>query len=198
MAQAQNMRDVGARVEELLAELRTETDPSVAERAEELVCLLVEFYGAGLERVVDLVGREPAGNEIVGRLSQDPLLESLLVLHGLHPVSAQVRIERAVETVKAKGTLGSGEIHFVALDDDGTVHLKLEGSCDGCGSSNAMAKVALEKAIDELIPESTRVVIDGMPSSDARFVTSAAVPVSIGQAPVPVEIGRKPAAGGAR
>jgi len=72
---AQDLHEVGVRVEELLAELRAEADPAVHERAEALVSLLVEFYGAGLERILALVAREPAGELIVRRLAQDGLIE---------------------------------------------------------------------------------------------------------------------------
>src|SRR5213080_3289598 len=80
---AQDLHEVGDRVEELLAELRSAADPTVHERAEALVSLLVEFYGAGLERIVALVGREPSGEGIVRRLAQDDLLAMLGIDDGV-------------------------------------------------------------------------------------------------------------------
>ena len=56
---AHDLHEVGVLVEELLAEMRAAPDPALVERAEQLVSLLVEFYGAGLERILALVAREP-------------------------------------------------------------------------------------------------------------------------------------------
>ena len=76
-------RAVGDRIEELLAGLQAGRHKDTAE---ELVQLLVEMYGEGLRRVVSVLGdRDPA---LVERLAEDELVESLLLLHDLHPVDA--------------------------------------------------------------------------------------------------------------
>ena len=71
---------MGARIEELLGQIRAAGDPGTAEVAEEVVRLVVELYGAGLERAVEL-----AGPEALERFVGDELVASLLVLHDLHP-----------------------------------------------------------------------------------------------------------------
>jgi len=188
MAQSRNVQEVGARVEELLSELRSGTDPSVVDRAEELVRVLMELYGSGLQRALDLVGREPSGSEIVRRLAQDPLLASLMSLHGLHPVPVETRIAEALES--ARRYLGGGEARLLGFDDDGMVHIKLEGNLDTCSSSPLGAKLAVEKAVTEVAPEVAGVVVQ-MPPPESPF-TGGPVTVQIRQGPVPVEIGRKP------
>src|SRR5947208_8689805 len=97
---AQDLHQVGLRVEELLAELRSEADPTVHQRAEALVSLLVEFYGAGLERDLALVSREPSGDLINRRLAQDDLLGSLFSLHGIHPVAVEDRVDEALTKIR--------------------------------------------------------------------------------------------------
>ena len=52
--QARDLRAVGERIEELLGQIRSTGDPATAETAEEVVRLVVELYGAGLERTVEL------------------------------------------------------------------------------------------------------------------------------------------------
>ena len=51
-----NVRQVGDRIEVLLGELRQEAPPQVGGKVEEVIGLLVELYGAGLERILE-VGR---------------------------------------------------------------------------------------------------------------------------------------------
>jgi len=84
-------RETGAGIERLLEELAGHADPGVARRAEELVRLLVELYGEGLARIVEL-----GGAELVGRLAEDDLVASLLVLHDLHPLPLRDRVQRAL------------------------------------------------------------------------------------------------------
>jgi Fe-S cluster biogenesis protein NfuA len=42
------------------------------------------------------------------------------------------------------------------------VHLRLEGSCDGCPSSTQTVKLAIERAIEEAAPEVTRVEVENL------------------------------------
>jgi len=189
MTQARNVQEVGARVEELLSELRSGVDPSVSDRAEELVRVLMELYGAGLQRALDLVGREPSGGEIVRRLAQDPLLGSLMSLHGLHPVPVETRIQEALDG--ARRYLGAGEAVLLGFDDDNQVHIKLEGNLDTCSSSPLGAKLAIEKAVSEAAPEVAGVVVQ-LPAPENVFLGGpVSVEIRPRQGPVPVEIGRK-------
>ena len=140
----------------------------MAERAEELVRLLMELYGAGLERVVALVGREPGGDAINRRMAQDELLASLFVLHELHPVPLEDRVAEALESS------GSGGAKFLGLDDEGKAHFELAGGT-GCGSH--ATQFAIEKAVLAVAPEVVGVAFDAPP------------PPPVIPGPVPVQIG---------
>jgi len=188
---AQDLHQVGVRVEELLAELRSAADPTVHERAEALVSLLVEFYGAGLERIVALVGREPSGEGIVRRLAQDDLLASLFALHGLHPVPVEDRVQEALQGLRPQ--LGGTRVILIDIDGDGVAHCTL--SAGGCGSAPLdLARTTVETAVLAAAPEVVSVDFRAAPSPPP--VAPVAVPVDIGRTRVPVEIGRKPGAGG--
>jgi hypothetical protein len=193
---AQDLHDVGVRVEELLAELQSAADPTVHERAEALVSLLVEFYGAGLARILDLVGREPSGEGIVRRLAQDDLLASLFALHGIHPIPVEDRVHEALQGVRPQ--LGGTKVALLGIDDGGVVQCEL--AVGGCGSAPLdVAQATLEKAILDVAPEitSVRFGMAAPPPPEPGPVT-----VEIGRTRlvpagrVPIEIGRKPAPGG--
>ncbi len=57
--------------------------------------------------------------------------------------------------------------------------LRLLGSCDGCPSSAATLRGAVEAAILEAAPEVTRIVVE-----ESSATESAAVPVALGIKPV--------------
>jgi Fe-S cluster biogenesis protein NfuA len=184
-----NLREVGDRVEELLTELRGAADPALTDRAEELVRLLVELYGAGLERVMEIVAE--GSPTLVDRIADDQLLASLLVLHGLHPVPVETRIHQALDNAQKY----AGPIRYLGIDDDGVAHLKLEQAPQGCSSTAMTVKDAIEKAVSDAAPELGGVELVGLfvppppPSGNGTPITLGAakggnaVPVTIGRAP---------------
>jgi Fe-S cluster biogenesis protein NfuA/nitrite reductase/ring-hydroxylating ferredoxin subunit len=157
MSEARDLRAVGSRIEELLGQIRATGDPGTAELAEEVVRLVVELYGAGLERTVEL-----AGPQALDRLVEDELVASLLVLHDLHPKDTETRVVEALDQVRPYLGSHAGGVELLGVDTDGVVHLRLEGSCDGCPSSTMTVKLAIERAIEEAAPEVTAVEVENL------------------------------------
>lgn len=147
-------RTVGDRIEELLAGLQSSSDRA---DAEELVRLLVDMYGEGLGRMTEALPRDE-----VLRLAEDELVESLLLLHDLHPLDVTARIERALDRVRPYLGSHAGGVVFLGVDDVGVARLRLEGSCDGCASSTITVKTAIEGAIRDAAPELAGIEVDGV------------------------------------
>src|ERR1700685_4118724 len=120
MAVGRGARATGERVEALPAELRTRAGPQAVDTAEELVGCLVELYGAGLAAIVAILAADPdAGPRLLDALAGDPLVESLLLVHDLHPLDAGARIDRALEQVRARLGAHAGVIEYLGIDDQG-------------------------------------------------------------------------------
>jgi len=137
--------------------------PPAWERVEELVALLVDLYGRGLARITQIAEDQgAAGQDLIARLAADEFVASLLVLHGLHPVAVEERIQGALEKVRPYLGSHAGGVEFLGVDGEGVVHLRLEGSCDGCPSSLVTVKLAIERAIHEAAPEVTRVEVENL------------------------------------
>ena len=132
--------ETGQRVEELLAELRTRADPETAGIAEELVTCLVRLYGNGLERIMRLTRDD---SRLQSRLIADPLVESLLLIHDLHPLDVGTRVRRGL------GRLGLGA-ELVSVDDDGTAVVRL-------AHGGALVTAEVERAVTNAAPELTGV-----------------------------------------
>jgi Fe-S cluster biogenesis protein NfuA/nitrite reductase/ring-hydroxylating ferredoxin subunit len=147
----------GERIE-LLLEASAAAGPVARERAEELVRLVVELYGAGLERVLDLAHEAGAlSPELLDALAADELVSSLLLVHGLHPYSVQERVERALDDVRPYLGSHGGDVRLLEVSGDGVVRLQLLGSCDGCASSAVTLELAVEEAIRAAAPETVRI-----------------------------------------
>jgi hypothetical protein len=140
MADDSAAREAGERVETLLAELLARCGPEAADVAEELVSCVVRLYGAGLAAVLRIAGDD---ERLLARLTADPLVESLLLVHDLHPLDAGTRIRRAL------GRIGGGA-EFLSIDEAG-VALVRQGSGCGCTAE------AIEQAVTDAAPEVTGV-----------------------------------------
>lgn len=161
MADSSPLRAVGNRIESLLAELRAINEPRARKTAEELVRSLLELYGGGLERMMEICYDSPLGGELFDRFAADDLVASLLLLHGLHPEDTETRIGRALDSVRPYLASHGGNVTLLGVAD-GVVQLRLEGTCNGCASSTVTMKLAIEKAIEELAPEVTGIEVEGV------------------------------------
>jgi Fe-S cluster biogenesis protein NfuA/nitrite reductase/ring-hydroxylating ferredoxin subunit len=166
-----DIQAVGERVEAMLAEFASTSDPTIAGRAEELVSLLVEFYGAGLARIMELLDEQA-----LAPLLADKAVAGLLVLHDLHPQSTEERVLAALDRVRPYLGSHAGDVEYLGLDPDGTVRLRLAGSCDGCPSSALTVKMAIEKGIEDVAPEVTKVQVEGVAPDPASPLTASAAP----------------------
>jgi Fe-S cluster biogenesis protein NfuA/nitrite reductase/ring-hydroxylating ferredoxin subunit len=173
------VQKVSARVEELLVALKSGGFGGAAPAAEELVALLVGLYGDGLTQIMTVLAEQgPQGEAMIDVLAADPVIESLLLLHDLHPLDVDTRIQRALDRVRPYLGSHAGGVEYLGVFD-GVARLRLEGSCHGCPSSTVTVQLAIEGAVQEAAPEVTEVVVEGM---------TAAPPSE----PKLLQIGRKP------
>lgn len=160
--QVKDFKQVGHRIEELLGGLSEGADEQALYAAEESVRLLVEMYGEGLERIVEALAETEAGTQLLHEFAGDGLLASLLIVHGLHPVSLEDRINGALDSVRPYLGSHAGGVEVIGVDDEGVLQLRLQGSCDGCSSSAETVRVAIENAVLEAAPEIVAVQAEGM------------------------------------
>lgn len=157
---AADWRATGERIDTLIA--ASSSGGAVArERSEELVRLVTDFYGAGLERLLDVLyeqGRLDDG--VLAALAADDLVASLLLVHGLHPYSVETRVEQALESVRPYLGSHGGDVELLGVTGEGAVRLRLLGSCDGCPSSSATLKLAVQGAVEAAAPEITTIEVE--------------------------------------
>lgn len=170
-----DLRAAGERIEALLVASSAHGAMS-RERSEELVRLVADLYGAGMERMLDIIydaGRlDP---EVLDALAADDLVASLLMVHGLHPHDVTTRVEKALEEVRPYLGSHGGDVELLGVTEQGVVRLRLLGSCDGCASSSVTLKLAVEGAVEAAAPEITGIEVD-TPSD--KGTAGSVIPVS--------------------
>jgi Fe-S cluster biogenesis protein NfuA len=165
MGSAELARAQVARVEELLEQLEALSDPLARATATEVVQALLDLYGEGLGRIVEVLAEHDDGT-LAEALSGDELVAHLLLLHGLHPVPVQERVRGALEGVLPYLESHGGSVELLGVDE-GIVHLRLEGSCSGCPSSAMTLKLAIEEAIFKAAPDVDEVRAEGAVAATA-------------------------------
>lgn len=152
-------------------ELETIADPASRTSAKELVQLLMELHGMGLERILGIVFQSgDAGARIIDDLGGDRLVSSLLILYGLHPDDLQTRVERKLEQIgPTLHQMGAEAKLVTANGGDVRVRVRVEGH--GCGSTKQTVQTAVEEAIYEAAPDLTSLKVEGLESlAESGFV----------------------------
>ena len=176
MAAGDDAQAAGERIEALLSELRSQAGPQVAATAEELVSCLVELYGAGLARITEIVGEDDSGPKLMDKLVADPLVESLLLVHDLHPLDTSARVRRAVEEVLPQLGSHAGNVEYLGLDEAGVLRLRLEQS--GCSADTV--RDLIERAVAGAAPEAAGVAIEmAQPPAEPTLLQITRRPVGI-------------------
>ncbi|MCW3056777.1 MAG: nitrogen-fixing NifU domain protein [Solirubrobacterales bacterium] len=147
------------RVETLLERLDAIHDPSARETATEAVQALLDLYGEGLARFVDAVAERDDGT-LADALADDALVAHLLLVHGLHPIPVEQRVQAALDGVLPYLESHGGNVELLGVQG-AVAHLRLQGSCSGCPSSSMTLKLAIEDAIFKAAPDVEEVLAEG-------------------------------------
>ncbi len=156
------MNDPMERVSELTAALEALEDGDARRLAEELVGAVVDLYGEGLARIMDVLADDSlAAGELRGRLAADGLVASLLLVHDLYPVPLEERVLAALASVRPYMESHGGDVELLGIDA-GVARLRLVGHCHGCPASLSTLELAITDALEERAPDLLGVEVEGL------------------------------------
>jgi Fe-S cluster biogenesis protein NfuA len=154
MSASDDPKVIGDRIARLVEELRSVTSPQAWARVDQLLRVVLELYGRGLERVVEVASEEGMAKDMRARILADPLLGSLLVLHGIHPLDLRTRVERALDRVRASLGTHGGSVELLGIDDNGVARVQLHGS-------SPLLVSAVERALGDAAPDLSSIEMQG-------------------------------------
>lgn len=150
------------KVEELIRKIESLSDPEARAAAVELMQSLMDFHGAGLDRLMEIVSEAgEAGYRIFDEFARDEMVGNLLLLYGLHPLPLETRVMQALDKVRPYLDSHGGNVELLGVEG-GTVRLKLQGSCKTCPSSSLTLKLAIEEAIYQAAPDVAAIEAEGV------------------------------------
>lgn len=145
-------------------------DSAAKSASRELVQLLMDVHGRGLERAMEIV--YDAGNfgpDIIAKLGQDPIVGNLLLLYSLHPDELETRVNKAIERMRPRLRKLSCTIELEHVHES-SVRVRLTTSGHSCGSSAGDIRSIVEDGMYEFAPDVTSLEIAGLETARTGFV----------------------------
>jgi Fe-S cluster biogenesis protein NfuA/nitrite reductase/ring-hydroxylating ferredoxin subunit len=168
-------------IEGLIRTIENLPDAAARTSALALVQALMEFHGAALDRLMEIIADAgDTGYGIFDKFAGDDIVGSLLLLYGLHPLPLETRVLQALERVRPYLDSHGGNVELLGITD-GVVRLRMQGSCKSCPSSSVTLKLAIEDAIYAAAPDVVAIEAEG--ASAAKLTTYQSGFVQIGKSP---------------
>ena len=148
-----------ARLNLLVEELEQYTDTEVRDKALDLVQIILKLYGESLRRIMASFDAEPQRDQILGRMANDEVIRSILLIHGLMPVSLYDRVATKLNELRPYLVSQGCDVELLGIDD-ARARIRLMRSGKGAPPI-AVLKADIEKALSEVAPDLAGIEIDG-------------------------------------
>ena len=143
-----------------IGELISHLDSEESARSRELLESVMDLHGEALDRVIQRLRQAgEAGQAVIESLAADPVVSSVLLLYGLHPLDLETRVRGAVE--KIGPTLRSYGVYAeLAGIDEGKVRIRFRGA-DSAFTARAV-KSELEEELYAAAPDAASLIVLGL------------------------------------
>lgn len=138
------------RLDELVQRFDALPFPEVREQIFDLLQTVDVIHRAGLGRLVAML--DEAGHvELLERATGDPIVRTLLLLYDILPSDELTQVEAALSLVRPYINSHGGEVEVLGVED-GVVHLRLSGACQGCAGQAITLQRGIAAALREGFP----------------------------------------------
>ena len=162
MANATEFHQRVQQLGKLVAELERMPDSALKVAAGELVHLLMDVHGTGIERMMEIVfDSEAGGPETIDKLGADPIVRSLLLLYSLHPENLETRVQKSLDVLRPRLRKLDYGVELISVEG-GAVRLQVVSSGHACGSTTENVRSMVEEGVYEYAPDVTSLVIAGL------------------------------------
>jgi len=142
------------------------------EKTREEVFALLEgidvLHRQALGRLLELLG-SLGDQQLIGRVSQDPIVRTLLEMYDLPEADERTQVERALEGVYPYFQSHGGKLEILGVDN-GRVRVRLSGSCEGCPGTATTLQRVVEEALRDGFPDFKELVAEEPPPARESLV----------------------------
>src|ERR1700756_66998 len=152
----------GERLQKLLAQVEALPYPGAKELIQDCMESVLGFYGAGLTRILQVVGEDGSeGRKVFRYLFRDDVVKELLLIHDLHPLNLEARLLEALDKVRPYLKSHGGDVELISLENN-VARLRLQGTCQSCASSSVTLELAIRHAIEQACPDLAHFEVEGV------------------------------------
>ena len=155
----------------LLESIEQHPEEAVRNHVRALVYTLLDLHHGALQRIVEIVSAQPTGEKILQELSDDELVQAVLMVHELMAQPLETRIENALEIARQQLKIYGADVELVEVKN-GVAQLKLFGGASTANVSTSILKAEIEHALHEHTPDLLNVEYEDLiaPSRPPKLV----------------------------
>ena len=142
--------ELAKRVDDAVSALEN-LDPDARKVAEELQSAIEAVHKAGLVTIVRTMREDEAARQVLFALVDDPVVHTLLSLHGILRPDPVTHANQVLEGVRPQLHSHGGDVTLVRVED-GTAYVRLEGACNGCSMSSVTLRNLVEDSLVQGVP----------------------------------------------
>jgi len=136
----------------LLESIEQHPEEAVRNHVRALVYTLLDLHHGALQRIVEIVSAQPEGEKVMAELSDDELVQAVLMVHELMAQPLETRIESALEIAREQLKIYGADVELVEVKN-GVASLKLFGGASTANVSTTILKAEIEHALHEHTPD---------------------------------------------
>ena len=142
-----------------IGDLVAHLDQGETAKSRELLEAVMDLHGEALDRILQRLRASDGGEELVQSLAADPVISSVLLLYGLHPLDFETRVRRVVE---ALGPVLRSQGVYVELAglDGGAVRVRLRG-VDSSATARSVRSL-IEEQFYAAAPDAASLTVVGL------------------------------------
>jgi hypothetical protein len=160
MVDEEKLRHRMQRIADLVQRLDSAQDAGLKAQAKELMESVMDLHGEAMERVLAAIRDSgDSARRILAALSVDPVVSSVLLLYGLHPLDFDARVRAAAEKITDRLRSQGARVEGIAVDE-GAIRILVRG-VDHAFTARSV-KSLIEEEIYAAAPDAASLVIDGL------------------------------------
>ncbi len=162
MTHGDTFQDQIRQLGKLIAQFEQLPDGPHKTACKEVVQLLMDVHGAGLERMMEIVFESaPDGPAIIDTLARDPTVSGLLLLYSLHPDDLETRVRKAIDHMRPRIRKLACSVDLVRIEA-GAVQIQLTSTSHSCSSSARDLRAIVEDTVYEYAPDVASLEVLGL------------------------------------
>jgi nitrite reductase/ring-hydroxylating ferredoxin subunit/Fe-S cluster biogenesis protein NfuA len=155
----------------LLESIEQHPEEAVRNHVRALVYTLLDLHHGALQRIVEIVSAQPTGEKILRELSDDEVVQAVLMVHELMAQPMEARIENALEIAREQLKIYGADVELVEVKNS-VAKLRLLGGASTANVSTTILKAEIEHALHEHTPDLLNVEYEDLiaPSRPQKLV----------------------------